>query len=67
MPAARPQGPGAPPLILLGEDDDELRSLVTGKLRRHGCDVIEARTGPALAALVLERVVEPVSPMLRPV
>ena len=50
------------PLVLVGEDDDELRWLLIDKLRRHGCDVIEARTGPQLAALVLERVGSEVSP-----
>lgn len=48
------------PIVLLAEDDDELRRLLARKLRRCGCDVIEARTGRQLVELAVEHTVEPV-------
>ena len=42
------------PLVVLAEDDDELRHLVARRLRGHGCEVVEARTGLELAELILE-------------
>lgn len=44
----------AGPLILLAEDDDEMRNLIARKLRRAGYDVIEAIDGARLAALLDE-------------
>ena len=49
------------PVVLLAEDDDELRRLLARKLRRQGCDVVEARTGTQLVELVVELTVEPVA------
>ena len=39
---------GRRPLVLLAEDDDELRSLLASVLHRDGHDVVEARTGTEL-------------------
>jgi DNA-binding response OmpR family regulator len=50
------------PVVLLAEDDDELRRLLARKLRRQGCDVVEARTGTQLVELVVEHTVEPIGP-----
>ncbi|HVV85907.1 MAG TPA: response regulator [Kofleriaceae bacterium] len=50
------------PVVLLAEDDDELRRLLARKLRRQGCDVVEARTGTQLVELVVEHTVEPIAP-----
>jgi DNA-binding response OmpR family regulator len=50
------------PIVLLAEDDDELRRLLARKLRRCGCDVIEARTGVQLVELAVEHTVEPLAP-----
>jgi len=50
------------PVVLLAEDDDELRRLLARKLRRCGCDVIEARTGTQLVELAVEHTVEPLPP-----
>ncbi len=47
------------PVVILGEDDEELRKLLGRKLRRLGCEVIEARNGIHLAELVFELAVEP--------
>ncbi|MEZ4359208.1 MAG: response regulator [Kofleriaceae bacterium] len=47
------------PLVLLAEDDEELRKLLARKLRRRGCDVLEARNGAQLVELVFERAVDP--------
>jgi CheY-like chemotaxis protein len=47
------------PLVLLAEDDDELRRLLARKLRRCGCDVIEARNGVQLVELVVEYTLTP--------
>lgn len=56
----RPPPDGAPrPVVLLAEDDEELRRLLARKLRRCGCEVIEARNGAQLVELVFERIVEP--------
>ena len=49
------------PIVLLAEDDDELRRLLARKLRRQGCDVVEARTGTQLVELVVEHTVEPIA------
>lgn len=51
-----------PPLVLLAEDDDELRRLLSRRLRRAGCEVIEARTGVQLVELVAEHGMEPLTP-----
>jgi DNA-binding response OmpR family regulator len=51
-----------PPLVLLAEDDDELRRLLARRLRRAGCEVIEARTGVQLVELVAEHGIEPITP-----
>ncbi len=53
-------------MVLLAEDDDELRRLLARKLRRQGCDVVEARTGTQLVELVVEHTVEPIAPEQRP-
>lgn len=50
------------PVVLLAEDDDELRRLLARKLRRRGLDVVEARTGTQLVELVVEHTVEPLAP-----
>lgn len=47
--------------MLLAEDDDELRRLLARRLRRLGCDVIEARSGVQLLELVVEHSVEPIA------
>lgn len=47
------------PVVLLAEDDDELRHLLARKLRRCGCDVIEARTGVQLVELAVEHTMAP--------
>ena len=49
------------PVVLLAEDDDELRRLLARKLRRQGWDVVEARTGTQLVELVLEHTVAPIA------
>ncbi len=49
-PAFRP----APPLVLVAEDDEEMRRLVTRALRRDGYDVIAAADGDGLARLLAE-------------
>lgn len=54
------------PVVLLAEDDEELRRLLASKLRRRGCDVIEARNGAQLVELVFERAVEPLPDSLAP-
>lgn len=54
------------PVVLLAEDDDELRRLLARKLRRQGCDVVEARTGTQLVELVVEHTVAPIAPEQRP-
>jgi len=50
------------PIVLLAEDDDELRRLLARKLRRVGCDVLEARNGVQLVELVVEHAPEPFGP-----
>jgi DNA-binding response OmpR family regulator len=40
--------PTVPPLVLLGEDDLELRRLLTERLRRLGVDVVAVRDGREL-------------------
>jgi CheY-like chemotaxis protein len=37
-----------PPLVLVAEDDDDVRRLVATALRKDGCSVIEAADGSAL-------------------
>jgi two-component system, response regulator, stage 0 sporulation protein F len=65
--SAHSRGPAARrPLVLLAEDDDELRKLLAYKLRRCGCEVLEARNGAQLAELVFERVVEPLPDSFEP-
>ena len=54
---SRPEPRG--PVVILAEDDDELRRMITSKLARRGCVVLEARNGMELAQLVMERAVEP--------
>lgn len=56
--AKRPTGREAP-VVILAEDDDELRRMLTAKLARRGCVVLEAKNGMELAQLVMERAVEP--------
>ena len=48
-PNRAPRSTAVAPLVLVAEDDDELRQLVCHKLRRHGCRVMAARTGLELA------------------
>jgi DNA-binding response OmpR family regulator len=47
------------PRALVAEDDPEMRALVRFTLRRDGYEVIEARNGLELAALVESEVLEP--------
>lgn len=47
------------PVVLLAEDDDELRRLLTTKLQRTGCLVFEARNGMELAQLIIDRGLAP--------
>jgi CheY-like chemotaxis protein len=64
-----PEPPGVAsdlPVVLLAEDDDELRRLLARKLRRQGCDVVEARTGTQLVELVVEHTVAPIAPSCGP-
>lgn len=53
-------------MVLLAEDDEELRRLLARKLRRCGCEVIEARNGAQLVELVFERAVEPLPDSMEP-
>ena len=53
-PPLPPPPPELAPIVLVAEDDDELRRLVARRLRRIGCDVLEARTGVQLTELVIE-------------
>jgi CheY-like chemotaxis protein len=64
--ASPPQAASHRPVVLLAEDDEELRRLLAHKLRRRGCDVIEARNGAQLVELVFERAVEPLPDSLAP-
>lgn len=57
-PLRRHERESVAPLVLVAEDDDELRHLLVRKLRRRGCAVAEARTGMELAQLVVERGIE---------
>jgi CheY-like chemotaxis protein len=41
-----------PPLVVVAEDDDAMRSLLAASLRADGYDVLEARDGAELAFLV---------------
>ncbi len=43
-----------PPLVLLAEDDDMFRQLLSGILRRDGYNVLEAKDGVRLRRLVEE-------------
>ena len=43
-----------PPLVLLAEDDDMFRHLLSGILRRDGYNVLEAKDGARLRRLVEE-------------
>jgi CheY-like chemotaxis protein len=43
-----------PPLVLLAEDDDMFRHLLSGILRRDGYNVLEAKDGTRLRRLVEE-------------
>jgi two-component system nitrogen regulation response regulator GlnG len=42
-----------PPLVLLAEDDDEMRLLMTRALGRDGYDVVAARDGSSAATLLV--------------
>jgi CheY-like chemotaxis protein len=67
QPASRAQAPRAPcPVMILAEDDDELRKLMARKLRRRPCEVLEARNGAQLAELVFEYAVEPLPSSIVP-
>ena len=46
--------PGVAPLIIVAEDDAELRHLLCHKLRKRGCQVMAARNGLELAQLLVE-------------
>ena len=46
------------PVVLVAEDDDDLRRLIVGKLRRRGCDTLDARNGVELAELLVARAIE---------
>ncbi|HVV85908.1 MAG TPA: response regulator [Kofleriaceae bacterium] len=46
-------------MVLLAEDDEELRRLLGTMLARRGCTVLEARNGMELAQLIIERGVDP--------
>lgn len=50
------------PRVILAEDDDELRTLLSGALRRDGYEVTEARNGRELRALVGAQITGPNSP-----
>lgn len=44
--------------VLVAEDDDDLRAMIAGRLRRDGCEVIEARSGDEaleMITMVLDR------------
>ena len=51
-PAPRVSAPPVAPVIVVAEDDDELRHLLAHRLRRAGAAVIEARTGLELVELL---------------
>ena len=56
---SRPAPRGDAPVVLLAEDDDELRRLIMTKLQRSGCVVLEAKNGMELAQLIIERGLAP--------
>lgn len=58
-PTRAPRSAAVAPLVIVAEDDDELRQLLCHKLRRHGCRVMAARTGLELAQLLVEPGHEP--------
>jgi CheY-like chemotaxis protein len=50
-PSSQPFDPD-PPLVLLAEDDDDMRMLIATMLRRDGYDVLEAEDGEAMEFLL---------------
>lgn len=48
-----------PPVVILAEDDLELRRLLALALTRRGCVVLEAGNGMELAQLIIERGIAP--------
>jgi CheY-like chemotaxis protein len=52
-----------PLLVLVAEDDDDMRALVAGALRSNGCSTLEARDGQELVELL---VLARKNPALRP-
>ena len=54
-----PQDEQESPRILLAEDDDDMRRLLAGSLRRIGCEVMEARNGADLLCLISSRMLGP--------
>jgi CheY-like chemotaxis protein len=46
------------PVVLVAEDDDQLRRLIVRKLRRRGCEILAARNGVELAELLVVRAIE---------
>lgn len=59
FPTGQDAPPRDPPVVILAEDDGELRRLVGRALARRGCLVLEAANGMELAQLIIERGVAP--------
>jgi DNA-binding response OmpR family regulator len=57
-----PRAVAARPLVLLAEDDDEMRDLISLRLRRQGYDLLEAASGSALL-LAIKRIRADLAPM----
>lgn len=55
----RPLTDRDPPVVILAEDDVELRRMVGAALARRGCLVLEATNGMELAQLIIERGIAP--------
>ena len=60
-PSPAPLTADSGPVVLLAEDDDELRSLLARKLRRAGYGVIEAATGVELIELIVAHAMGPLT------
>ena len=51
--------PDEPLVVLVADDDDDMRALVTATLRADGCSTLEARDGQELLDLLGEALDEP--------
>jgi DNA-binding response OmpR family regulator len=48
--------PSSRPLVLVADDDEDILTLVTFRLERAGCDVVQARSGDEALRVALEQV-----------